>query len=85
MLMDEATAIQGRPLPRELKLLVTQGLADTVCPADATRRFFDGLEVRDKQLVEFPGLLHEPFRDLGGEVVIVTVGEWLDRVLHNRR
>lgn len=81
MLMDEATAIHGRTLPRELKLLVTQGLADTVCPAEVTRRFFGGLDVRDKELMEFDGMLHEPFRDMGGELVIGAVGEWLDRVL----
>lgn len=81
MLMEEAAPILRRPLPRGLKLLVTQGLADPVCPAEVTRRFFDSLEVDDKQLREFPGLLHEPFRDVGGEVVIRAVAEWLNRIL----
>ncbi|MCC6356530.1 MAG: alpha/beta fold hydrolase [Verrucomicrobiae bacterium] len=81
MLIDEAEAVRLRPLQGDLKLLMTQGLADRVCPPEVGRRYFESIGLRDKRLEEFPGLLHEPFRDVGGEVVLRVVGEWLDGLL----
>ncbi len=81
MLMDEAPEIMAGGLAGDFRLLVTQGLADPVCPPDVTRSYFDSIGVGDKELREFEGLLHEPFRDIGGGAVLAAVGDWLDRIL----
>ncbi len=81
MLMDEAPEILAGGLAGDIRLLVTQGLADPVCPPEVTRSYFDSIGVGDKELREFEGMLHEPFRDIGGNAVLVAVGDWLDRIL----
>jgi alpha-beta hydrolase superfamily lysophospholipase len=81
MLLDEAPNLLRRPLNPRLRMLVTQGGADGVCPPEFMKRFFDAANLEDKTLREFEGLLHEPFRDVGGERVLEALGQWLDRIL----
>jgi alpha-beta hydrolase superfamily lysophospholipase len=43
--------------------LAIHGEADQVCPVSGSRRLIDGLAAIDKQLVLYPGLLHEPHNE----------------------
>jgi alpha-beta hydrolase superfamily lysophospholipase len=46
-----------------LPWLAIHGEADQVCPVSGSRRLIDGLATSDKQLVLYPGLLHEPHNE----------------------
>ena len=47
----------------DLPWLAIHGEADQVCPVSGSRRLIDGLAASDKQLVLYPGLLHEPHNE----------------------
>ena len=36
---------------------------DKVCPVSGSRRLIDGIRSADKQLLVYPGLLHEPHNE----------------------
>jgi alpha-beta hydrolase superfamily lysophospholipase len=42
-----------------LPWLAVHGEADKVCPPSGSRALIDAIASRDKQLVTYPGLLHE--------------------------
>jgi alpha-beta hydrolase superfamily lysophospholipase len=51
-------------LPRlNLPWLAIHGEADRVCPVSGSKRLIAGLATSDKQLVLYPGLLHEPHNE----------------------
>lgn len=43
--------------------LAIHGEADKVCPVSGSRRLIDGIRSADKQLLVYPGLLHEPHNE----------------------
>lgn len=43
--------------------LAIHGEADKICPVSGSKRLIDGLAATDKQLVLYPGLLHEPHNE----------------------
>jgi alpha-beta hydrolase superfamily lysophospholipase len=47
----------------DLPWLAIHGAADQVCPVSGSRRLIAGLAASDKQLVLYPGLLHEPHNE----------------------
>jgi alpha-beta hydrolase superfamily lysophospholipase len=47
----------------ELPWLAIHGDADRVCPVSGSQRLIAGLAAADKQLVIYPGLLHEPHNE----------------------
>ncbi len=47
----------------DLPWLAIHGAADQICPVSGSRRLIDGLAAADKQLVLYPGLLHEPHNE----------------------
>lgn len=65
-------------LDKSIRVLVTQGLDDPICPPDIARRFFDQLPQESKRWVELPGARHEPFADSNVAAVHQAVGTWLD-------
>jgi alpha-beta hydrolase superfamily lysophospholipase len=66
-----------RSMRSDLKLLMTQGGEDTICPAVTSRRFFEQLPVTHKEYALFPELLHEPFNDIGKERFYIRLQSWL--------
>jgi alpha-beta hydrolase superfamily lysophospholipase len=46
-----------------LPWLAIHGEADQVCPVSGSRRLIAGMSASDKQLVIYPGLLHEPHNE----------------------
>ena len=83
----ELLAVAGRLpqvvqcLPARLPVLLTQGLADPVCPADRARALFEALPCAPKRLLEFPGGLHEPFEDTCRDECLAAAGRWLGETL----
>jgi len=63
-----------------LRLLMTLGSDDTICPPQYGREFFEAMPLSDKTLIELPGFLHEPLRDGHWRDAVVAVEPWLARV-----
>jgi alpha-beta hydrolase superfamily lysophospholipase len=51
--------VYGHAAQITLPWLAVHGEADKVCPVSGSRRLIGALGSRDKQLVTYPGLLHE--------------------------
>jgi alpha-beta hydrolase superfamily lysophospholipase len=62
-------------------VLMILGGSDLVIDPAASRAFFDRMGSLDKTLLLFPGMLHEPFNELGREQVFADVTAWLDQHL----
>lgn len=62
-----------------LPTLMLHGEADPIVPVGSSRLFFAALASDDKHLRTFPGLLHEPFHEVGKDAVIALLVEWLSR------
>lgn len=65
-------------LDRSIRVLVTQGLDDPICPPDFARRFFDQLPQESKRWIGLPGARHEPFADSNADELKKAVATWLD-------
>ena len=72
-LPEKAAAIRD-----PMRLLITQGGDDTICPPAFSRDFFDRVPARDKTYRLFPGMLHEPLREPDNAPVVEAVEKWLD-------
>ncbi|MCB1094496.1 MAG: alpha/beta fold hydrolase [Verrucomicrobiae bacterium] len=64
----------------DLRLLITHGSNDVICPSHLSRELFDQMPNRDKNYAHLEGLLHEPFNDIGCEAFFNALGQWLDRL-----
>jgi len=73
-LLDES----ADAMPVETTLLLTQGGADTICPPQFARAFFERLPQSHKRYREFPDALHELFADDGKQELIDEIESWLD-------
>jgi len=71
---------------KPMRLLITQGEEDTICPPEFSRDFFDTvpLSLEDKTYLLLPGVLHEPLNDPVSSKLLTTVGEWVDETLSAR-
>jgi alpha-beta hydrolase superfamily lysophospholipase len=76
VVLDRAESVR----PPVLMLL---GGSDPVIDPETTRRFFERLASPDKTLHLYPGMLHEPFNELGRENVFADLQSWLERRLAN--
>jgi alpha-beta hydrolase superfamily lysophospholipase len=68
-------------LDPELKLLITHGANDIVCPPEFSRALFDSLQLAAKEYALIEGMMHEPFRGESRRVeVLARAGAWLDQL-----
>ncbi len=58
-------------------VLMIVGEADPIVDPFSCREAFDGLGSSDKTLRVYPGMLHEPFNELGREEVLRDLAAWL--------
>jgi alpha-beta hydrolase superfamily lysophospholipase len=70
--------VQAHAAEMALPCLVVFGNADRLCPPGATRTFFEGMTIADRELIEYEGHYHEVFNDLGKERVLADVERWLE-------
>ena len=61
-----------------VRLLITQGAEDAICPPAFSREFFERVPARDKTYTLLPGLLHEPLREPDNSRVLAAVEKWFD-------
>ncbi|NWK54603.1 alpha/beta fold hydrolase [Verrucomicrobiaceae bacterium N1E253] len=86
VLLDASDLLQSscEDAPEDVRLLLTQGGDDPVCPASLSHAFFQRYPSRDesyKHYVTFDGGLHELFSDENREALTTELERWLDRVL----
>ena len=62
-------------------VLLILGGDDPIVDPEASRLAFEGLGSSDKTLIVYPGMLHEPFNEVGREEVYAALVAWLDRHL----
>ena len=67
-------------LDPDLRLLITHGSSDTICPSDLSLEFFNTLPLKEKHFALLDGLLHEPFNDIGREAFFETLNSWLNNL-----
>ena len=79
ILVNAARALQqsAHQMHPELKLLMTHGGEDLICPPAFSRAFFDRLPCQGKEYALFQGLLHEPFNDIGKEDFYERLESWI--------
>ncbi|WP_297500159.1 alpha/beta hydrolase, partial [Thermococcus sp.] len=64
----------------KVPVLLLVGTGDVITPPEGSRRFFEELKIKDKEMKEFPGAYHEIFEDPEwGEEFHGTIVEWLLR------
>ncbi len=58
-------------------LLIFHGDADTLTSPEASRRFFDNVQIENKAYLSYYGGYHEAHNDIHRERVIAEIGQWL--------
>jgi alpha-beta hydrolase superfamily lysophospholipase len=58
--------------------LIIHGAADPLVSPAASRRVYHGAAAPSKAIRIYPGVLHEPFRDVDRERVFADAGAWLE-------
>jgi alpha-beta hydrolase superfamily lysophospholipase len=76
-MVEGGALILDHPEDVQVPLLMLLGEADPLVSAGASRQFFERIPLSDKTLRVYPGMLHEPFNELGREQVFVDVENWL--------
>ena len=80
--VDDGAHVFQQPM----RLLITQGGDDTICPPDYSQIFFDAvsLPTEDKTYLLLPGVLHEPLSGPEAFELLTTVAVWVDETLNAR-
>ncbi|MDA0813208.1 MAG: alpha/beta fold hydrolase [Verrucomicrobia bacterium] len=65
----------------ELRLLITHGSDDTICPTALSQTLFPMLPAKQKRYALLDGLLHEPFNDIGRDAFYHELNSWLDTTI----
>ncbi|HEX4385160.1 MAG TPA: alpha/beta hydrolase [Myxococcales bacterium] len=78
----ESTAAQETVMRRATEFvtpfIVMTGTADGIADPAAAREFYEAATSKDKQIKEYPGLLHEIFHEPERDLVFRDVLAWLD-------
>jgi alpha-beta hydrolase superfamily lysophospholipase len=72
-----AESVRAHARAIQMPTLLVIGGDDTIASPDASRRFFDALGTADRTLLDLPGFRHEPYLDIGHEVVVDATAAWL--------
>jgi acylglycerol lipase len=64
-----------------LPLLIIHGAADKVTRPDGSQKFFDHAGSPDKTLKLYEGYVHDTLNDLGKEVVMADITDWVEKRL----
>jgi alpha-beta hydrolase superfamily lysophospholipase len=65
----------------QIPILILQGGADRVTFPESTRHFFEQITFADKELREYPESYHEIYNDLDYQLMLIDLGNWLERHL----
>lgn len=65
----------------KIPLLILHGEADRLVPPAGSRKFFENVNLNDKELQIYPGGYHEPHNDIEHETVLKDLERWLQKHL----
>jgi len=69
--------VLARAAELRVPFLLVHGTADPLVAVAGSQRLYDAATVPDRDIRLYPGLLHEPFREVERETVFSDVAEWL--------
>ncbi len=78
LLWEEQVAEAALTLDDPLRILLTQGEGDRVCPARYAIDWFESMPASDKTIKLFPEIRHEPLREPDNAAFLSAVERWLD-------
>lgn len=78
-LMQAIPRIMNRAKAITAPLLLQYGLDDEITPPAKLREFFKAVGSPEKQRLEYDGMRHRPFDDLGRDRFLADLLTWLDR------
>lgn len=64
-------------------ILAIHARDDRICSAEATQRFFNGIDDTRKKLIMYDGCFHEPLHDLVRDDVLKQMSNWLEDTLND--
>lgn len=67
----------GPMITDPVRVLLTQGEEDTICPPEFSREFFDQIATSQKTYASLPGMRHEVLREPNNEPGIEAIENWL--------
>ncbi len=76
-MVEGGPLITARAVEIGVPLLMLLGGADPIVDPEESRAFFDRLGSRDKTLLFYPNMLHEPLNELRRDDVIADLAAWL--------
>jgi alpha-beta hydrolase superfamily lysophospholipase len=81
-----STGKMARDRSAEIRIptLMIIGGSDPIIDPESGRRFFEGLGAEDKTLKFYPEMRHEPLNEVGREVVLADIANWLEPRLKPR-
>lgn len=82
-MMDRAELTSSSANRVDVPMLLLHGEEDSLCPVDASRSFFSGLDrdrVRGSELRTYAGLRHEIFNEPGREQVYADLLAWVEQM-----
>jgi alpha-beta hydrolase superfamily lysophospholipase len=65
----------------KIPLLILHGEADKLVPPAGSRKFFENVNLNDKELQTYPGGYHEPHNDIEHQTVLNDLERWLQKHL----
>jgi alpha-beta hydrolase superfamily lysophospholipase len=65
----------------KIPLLILYGEADRLVPPAGSRKFFENVNLNDKELYVYPGGYHEPHNDTEHQTVLNDLERWLQKHL----
>ena len=82
MLLNETARLEGmiQNIDPELRILVTHGSQDAICPSALSQELFQQLPEENARYALFEGMLHEPFNDIGSDAFFQELQLWLDEL-----
>lgn len=61
-----------------IPVFILQGLSDKIVPVKGGTDFYHRLDVKDKQLKQYPGMYHNLFIEPGNETVFADISHWIE-------
>lgn len=86
LLQWESSIIEAATkLENPLKLLITQGDDDKICPLAFAEEVFQSIQIDSKTFLILNNLRHEPLREPENQWFLNSVSEWLDKAISDRK
>lgn len=80
-LIDNLEGLFAKAARIQTPLLMLHGLEDAYCSPAGTRRFYDELQLEERELKLYEGKYHELLMEVGKEGIYAEMAKWFDRFI----